>query len=214
MFFCMTIYRDRTGGFKMAERGILQVAKRTNLSNGERNRLRKTGFVPGIIYGKNLASEPVAVRADDLRKAIKDFGRNAVFELDKENDSNDLVLIKEIQFAPIVSNFTHVDFQKVSLSEETKLEVPIKVHNREFLEARRLLLSWQTDLVIMKGLPQDIPESIDIDTSKLNAGDVIKVSDLKVSDNMTIENDPDQIILSISEAKINEEADNEEGTEE
>jgi len=198
----------------MAERGTLQVTNRTDLSNGERNRLRKSGFVPGIIYGKNLTSEPVAIKADDLRKAIKGFGRNAVFELNKEDSSKDIVLIKEIQFAPIVSNFLHVDFQKVSLTEETKLEVPIKVHKKELLEARKLLLVWQIDMVTMKGLPQDIPEAIDIDVSEFKAGDVIKVSDLEVSAGMTIENDPDQVILSINEAKSNELDEEEEEEEE
>lgn len=188
----------------MSERGKLRVEKRMNLSNGERNRLRKYGYVPGIVYGRNLVSEPVAVRTDDLRRAIKEFGRNAVFELDRSEAANDLVLIKEIQYGHIISDFAHVDFQKVSLSEETKLEVPIKIINKEVLEARKFLLLWQTDVVIIKGLPQDIPDSIDIDASDLKPGDVIKISDLKTSDGLTIDNDPDQIVLSINEPKSNE----------
>ena len=65
----------------MNETGVLRVESRTDTSSQANKRLRKAGYLPGNIYGKDMESVAVTIRKDELRKNIAKYGRSAVFEL-------------------------------------------------------------------------------------------------------------------------------------
>ncbi|NLZ81464.1 MAG: 50S ribosomal protein L25 [Clostridiales bacterium] len=184
----------------MAEIGTLKVEERVAANTGANKRMRREGYVPGNIFGKGTESKSVSVRKDEFRRALNKFGRNAVFKL--SDDNNDYtVMVKEIQLTPLVNEFQHIDFQLVSLSEETKSEVPVRVSGKEAVEAKRLIVMLQTDIVNVKGLPQEIPDSIEVDVSKLGIGDVITIKELVLPKGITAEDDPDHVVLSINESR-------------
>lgn len=184
----------------MAEIGILRVEERVS-NAGANKRIRREGQVPGNIFGKGTESISVAVRKDELRRALNKFGRNAVFKLSDDNNKEFTVMVKEIQFTPLVNEFQHVDFQLVSLTEETKSEVPVRVIGKESVEAKRLIIMLQTDFINVKGLPQDIPDSIELDVSNMVVGDVVTVKDLVLPKGIVAEDDSEHVILSINESR-------------
>ncbi len=184
----------------MAEISTLQVEKRV-VNTGVNKKMRREGYVPGNIFGKGTESKSVSVRKDELRRALSKFGRNAVFKLNDDAGENYTVMVKEIQLTPLLSEFQHVDFQLVSLTEETKSEVPVRITGKELLESKRLIMMLQTDIVNVKGFPQDIPDVVEIDVSKLNFGDVVTVKDIVLANGVVAEDEPDHVILSISESK-------------
>lgn len=184
----------------MAEISTLQVEKRV-VNTGVNKKMRREGYVPGNIFGKGTESKSVSVRKDELRRALSKFGRNAVFKLNDDSGENYTVMVKEIQLTPLLSEFQHVDFQLVSLTEETKSEVPVRITGKELLESKRLIMMLQTDIVNVKGFPQDIPDVVEIDVSKLNFGDVVTVKDIVLANGVVAEDEPDHVILSISESK-------------
>ena len=77
------------------------------------------------------------------------------------------------------NDLQHVDFQHVSMDEEIKAVAPIRIVGREALESRRLVLIRQIDEVKIVGLPQDIPEHVEIDVSDMEAGDTVTIGDIK-----------------------------------
>lgn len=197
----------------MAQIGTLKVEERV-VNAGVNKRMRREGYVPGNIFGKGTESKSVSVRKDELRRALNKFGRNAVFKL-SDNDSNDYtVMVKEIQLTPLVSEFQHVDFQLVSLTEETKSEVPVRVAGKELVESKRLIIMLQTDIINVKGLPQDIPDAIEVDVSKLEAGDVLTIKDLVLPKGISTDDDPSHVVLSISESRTQAVETDEEESEE
>lgn len=199
----------------MAEIGALKVKER-EVNAGSNKRMRREGYVPGNIFGKGTESKSVSVRKDELRRALKKYGRNAVFKLSDDNKEDYTVMVKEIQLTPLINDFQHVDFQLVSLTEETKSEVPVRIAGKESLESRRLIIMLQTDIINVKGLPQDIPDAVEVDVSKLEFGDVITIKDLVLPKGVVAEDEPDHVVLSINESRTQVEAteDDEETSEE
>lgn len=183
------------------ETAILKITDRKDTSSRANKRLRKTGYVPGNIFGKDIESVSVAVKKDELRKGLIKYGRSALFKLEADGGKTYNVMVKDIQNEPISREFIHVDFQQITLSEEVKANVPIKIEGKEALESKRLLLMRQIDIIPVKGLPQDIPNSIDIDVSGLKGGENIYVSDVKFPGGIVPEINPEQLIISVSEAK-------------
>ncbi|MDD4583821.1 MAG: 50S ribosomal protein L25 [Eubacteriales bacterium] len=185
--------------------GVIKADKRTDLSSGATKRLRKAGYLPGNIYGKNMDSISVTVKKDELRKNIVKLGRAAVFKLDTEGEEIFNVMVKDIQIAPLSGDFLHVDFIQISLTEEIKADVVIRIIGREHLEAKRYLLNRAMDTILVKGLPQDIPNEIDIDVSNMEVGDSKNIGDIQFPEGIVPEIEPDQLVLSVSEAKAYEE---------
>ncbi|HPP36669.1 MAG TPA: hypothetical protein PK767_10575, partial [Clostridiales bacterium] len=93
-------------------------------------------------------------------------------------------------------------------------EVEIKVTGREAAESRRLLVVTQLDKIPVKGLPQNIPEYLEIDVAKLNADDKITVGDVRYPEGIVPDCDTEKIVLVITEAKSGAAAESQEGQEE
>lgn len=185
----------------MKDTAILKIEKRNHSGSSANKRLRKEGFLPGNIYGRGTESIGVIVNKSDLRKKIHTFGRNAIFQLDMSGEKPFNVIIKDIQNSPIEGEL-HVDFQQISLKEEVRTEVLLKVVGKELLEIQKLILSHQLDTLTVKGLPQDIPDSIEIDVSSLEIGSVLTVGDIKMPKGIVCENNPEHIVVSVSQSNI------------
>ncbi len=185
----------------MKETVSMNFVTRTEKTKGANNSLRKNGYLPGSIYGKGITPLSIAVRKDELRKHVNKYGRNSIYKLEDGSQKPITVMIKEIQVSPVSHEYNHVDFQQVSLSEEIKTELLIRVTGMDLLESKHLFLNRQLDSILVTGLPQAIPEAVEIDVSGLSAGDVVKVGDLKLPEGIHLELNPEQVILSANEAK-------------
>lgn len=188
----------------MQETPIMEVEARSEIKKGKNKKLRENGFIPGIISGKGMESIPVAVKKDEFRKCLNKFGRNAIIKLNSSDGNEYNVMVKGFQTSPLHYDIIHIDFQKVSLSEEIKAQVPIKITGQELLEAKRLILNRQLDAVLVTGLPQDIPDDIEVDVSNLTPGSTIKLSDLTLPKGLTLSSGSDQLLLSVNDARVQE----------
>lgn len=177
---------------------------RTKTSKGSNNKLKKEGYVLGNIYGKETETLSIAVKKDELRKSLNKFGKNSIYNLEGEDGKLHTAMIKTIQVSPLSYDYLHVDFHQVNLSDEIKADTLIKITGLELLESKRLYLNRQIDTILVSGHPQNIPDDITIDVSKLNSGDVIKIGDIKFPEGIHSELSEDQVILSANEAKMEE----------
>src|SRR4051812_10374101 len=106
---------------------ILEVQKREGATKGAVKEMRRTGRVPGVVYGESLA--PVALSVDEkrLQQVIhSERGRNALITL-KLADTSHPVLVKEIQRHAITRSILHIDFHRVSLQQKIEAAVPVHV---------------------------------------------------------------------------------------
>lgn len=198
----------------MKEEGIIKVDRKSHVSSGANTRLRKDGYLPGNIYGKGIGSIPIVIKEDDLEKNLAKFGRNAVYKLDLAGEKTYNVVIRDIQYLPVKHEHMHVEFQKITLSEDMKTDVKIRVIGKESIDANNLILLQQMDAIPLKGLPRKMPDIIEIDVSDLKVGESITIGSIEFPTGVVCELDPEQVVLSVKESHMKEDLEQIENAEE
>jgi large subunit ribosomal protein L25 len=190
----------------------IAIEERPSLSKGGRKQLRRDGYLPASISSKGEDSISITIRRDTLLRAIDKFGRMSVFNL-KLGKKTYNCMVKEMQHAPLTQECLHVTFQHIDLTEETTAEVAIRPIGRESVQRRRLDFLQIKDYLSIKGLPNDIPNSIDVDVTEMEAGDVLNVGDLVLPEGITTDEDPDDVVFTVSHERVAEEEETEEAAE-
>lgn len=162
------------------------------------NKIRRSGLVPGNIYGPDFKSQSVSVLYKDLVKTYKKVGETGVvyLALDKENIP---VLIKTIQKHPVSGSLLHIDFRKIDLSKKIETAVPIKTSGvSEAVSQKAGVLLILSDTLLVEALPEDIPSHIEVDISVIKEiGQEIKVVDLKKSDKYQVKTPGEKVVVSV-----------------
>ena len=188
----------------MAQHLILMAEPRTVLGKQVRA-LRRQGLTPGVVYGPAVeGTVQVSVDRRDLERFYAKYGSSTLFSLKWEGGSEQ-VFIHEVQIDPVKRNALHVDFFAPNLRKELTALVPVVLnHHDEHAEG---VLMQLLDQIEVRGLPNDLPQQIDADISKLLAvGDSLQVSDLRMPASVQAVSAADAIVATIV-ASAAEEAD-------
>lgn len=184
---------------------ILSAQQRTELGNGPTRRLRREGFVPGIVYQAGGPSLPLAVGTRELRRALVDGGRTGVIDLQIADDRSRPVLLKDWQLDPVRGEVTHVDFQEVDLTQEVQTQVALVLVGTPVGVREGGVLDQTLREVEVSALPDALPESIDLDVTALEIGAAVTVADLTAPDGVEIISDGDLVVASVVPPTVEEE---------
>jgi len=197
---------------------VLDVSVRENTGTGGAREARRNNLVPGVIYGGGEDPVAVAVKYNEVLKAI-DSGQfiGSMIELTHEGKGQK-VFTKDIQFHPVTDTPMHLDFYRVTAKTIIEVEVSVNFIGEE--EAPGLKEGGTLNVVRysieVKCPAGDIPDSIEVDISKLEIGDAIHISDVTLPKGVkpTID-DRDFTIATVvaSRAAIEEDIEEEEGEE-
>lgn len=190
----------------MSNTAKLNFISRKSRSKGANNILINDGYLLANIVEKGKDSISIAIKSDEFRKALSDNGRNSIYTLKDDDKNSYTVMIKEYQLRPLINEFYHVDFQVVSLTEEITVDVLINIVEQDAVEVKGFIVNRSFDTIPVTGFPQNIPDTIDINVAGLTAGDSITMADIKL-DKVTTNIDDNEIIISISEPRIEEDED-------
>ncbi len=186
--------------------------------------LRDAGLIPGTYYGKKIDPVSVYVNDHELREALHtEAGLNVLIELlvqapegvkAPDLKGKQVVIIKDMQRNPIRGDILHVDFVKVSMTEEITAAIPIVLNGEAPGVKVGGVLQHSIREVTVKSLPANLPDSLAIDVSAMEIGDSLKVSDLPVTEGVEILDDPEEILVSVvPPTKVEEVVPVEEGEE-
>ncbi|MBI2486018.1 MAG: 50S ribosomal protein L25 [Deltaproteobacteria bacterium] len=180
----------------------LFVKIREGVGKSAAKKVRKEGAIPAILYGKETGPIPIAVNLVDFKKALStEAGENTLLELHIKRDTEEitkLALLRDIQFDYLTSRPIHFDFQEVLMKEKLTVKVPVKIVGKAYgVKDEHGILEEILREIEIECLPSDIPNSFEVDVTQLGIGDSIHVSDLAVSENITILHDPDETIITI-----------------
>ena len=156
----------------------LQVKTRTA---GKAGALRRSGSVPGVVYGPSIDSTPIAIGRKELQTLFSQITRSSRIELeiDDEGKTKEMdVFLKVVEYDPVTDEPVHVDFYHPDVGHPLKLHVPIKVVGEAVGTKSGGILSVLFNTVRVLGLPQDIPHLITLDVTELDLGDGIHVRDV------------------------------------
>jgi large subunit ribosomal protein L25 len=159
-----------------SDRATLNAQPRTDFGSRESRRLRRSGLVPGVVYGGGADARPFQVAERDVRNVLVHGG--ALIDLDIEGSGAVPVVIKEEQRHPVRGHLIHLDLQEVRLDEEIQAEVTIELLGTEESPGVKEggVLEHVTHQVTISALPTAIPESIAVDVSGMVIGDTMQLS--------------------------------------
>ncbi len=189
---------------------ILNVDVRDGVGTGGARAARRSGAVPGILYGGGKAPVAISVNEKDFRKNLytgKLLGHLVTL---KYGDESQPVIAKDVQFHPVSDRPLHFDLMRVDAKQTIKIEVPVHFINEDqcpaFRQGGSLEIVRHAVEILVRA--DHIPEDLIVDLSKHKMGDTIRWSDLKVPGDVepTI-TDRDFVIASIKTSSAAKAAD-------
>ncbi len=165
----------------------LEASIRDNKTKGELNAIRKSGEVPGIIYGGKDENQKVSISKKKLKFLIekKNFLSNIITL--NVGDKNLNVLPREVKYHILSDEPTHVDFLRILPGVKIKIEVPVNFINHEKSPGlkRGGVLNIVRRKIELKCPSEKIPENITIDLDGVDIGESFKISSVKLDNEVT-----------------------------
>ena len=157
--------------------------------------LRNQDEIPGIYYSHDSKdSIPFSASKKTMSEALKSDAQ--VYQISVGSKDRD-VIIKSVQYHPISEEMMHIDLYGVKMDQAVTVKVPIEITGQaEGIKAGGVLNQVLTELEV-SCLPGNIPQNITIDITALDIGDAIRLPQVSVSDDITLEGDEDLLIVSI-----------------
>lgn len=174
--------------------------------NGKAKQLLSKGYIPAVLYGAGMKSSVLKVKKHDLEHAYSIAGESNLINLVVEDQEPAKALIKEVQKSGLKNSIIHADFYKVDMKKKITIEIPLNfVGEAKAVKELGGTLIINLDTVEVECLPENIVKDIDVDISKLETfGDAIKLSDLKIPEDIQIVSEEDLIVASVIELKEEE----------
>lgn len=163
-------------------------------------------FMPGVIYGNGIASQSLKIKKVDFDKVFAAAGESNLIDLTLDAKSIK-VLVKDVQRDPLSYVLTHVDFYQVNMKENVVTEIPLNfVGESKAVKELGGTLNKDLDAVEVECLPSDLVDHIDVDLSLLASfDDAIRISDLKLPKGLVATANPEEMVASVREPKVEEE---------
>ncbi len=167
----------------MANQASLQAQSRGTSGKGAARSLRRSGLVPGVIYGHHRQPESLQIEAPALTRLLVGAHSSTLVDVTVDDRAPVKALIREIQRDPLRgSSIVHIDLYEVRADEKVSVEVAIKlVGVPDGVRNHGGVLEQQLHALEIRALPADIPEMIEIDVVGLAIGQSLHVSDLNVA---------------------------------
>ncbi len=155
--------------------------ERSKQGTGASRRLRNSGKTPGIVYGATAEPQLVELDHNALWHALKkEAFHSSILDLEVAGQSQ-RVLLRDVQYHPFRQLVLHVDFQRVDPNKKLHTKVPVHFMNQETNPAVKLggaIISHVVTEVEIECLPADLPEFVELDLAKIEAGHTLHVKDI------------------------------------
>lgn len=174
------------------------------------NVLRKSGIVPGVIYGGTLeGAHPIQIERSELIRMLRDNTKSSVIDVDFDGDKG-AVIVREVMKDAVSGEVMHLDLQAIRRDEVLTLDVMLHILGEEELASRRLIVNQNMDMIMVKGPANQIPDSVTIDLTGKGPDDRVLVGEIKLADGLELITDPDEMLVTISESKTSQSLEDEE----
>ncbi|GGG98168.1 50S ribosomal protein L25/general stress protein Ctc [Staphylococcus pragensis] len=174
-------------------KSIIRQGKQTR---SDLKKLRNTGKVPAVVYGYGTRNTSVKVDEVEFIKVIREVGRNGVIDLGVGSKTIK-VMVSDYQFDPLKNQITHIDFLAINMTEERTVEVPVHLVGEAAGAKEGGVVEQPLFDLEVTATPENIPEAIEVDITELQINDSYSVADIKVSGDFTIENDPEESVVTV-----------------
>lgn len=162
---------------------------REDKGKGASRRLRRTGWVPGVLYGGDKEPRSIALKDNELAKALQNEAfYSSIFTIVVGDVTQDC-LLKDLQRHPAREEAMHVDLMRVIAGQAIKTTVQFHFLNEDTAPGVKLqggAVSRNMVDVEITCLPKDLPDFIEVDLAELNKDETIHLSDIKLPEGVEI----------------------------
>lgn len=180
-------------------------AQKRNIKTDKNEALREKGFIPAVLYGKKTPSTPIILSQKQFLSIWKDAGESTVVSV-KTPEGEFEALIHDIDIDPVTSMPRHADFYVFEKGQKIEVKVPLEfIGTSSAVKELGGVLVKVLYEVHIEALPKDLPHNIEVDVSSLSSfGDQITAKEIKVPAGVTLQENPEEVIVLVNEPKEEE----------
>jgi len=179
----------------MADQVTLEAQIKESAGSRANRRLRRTGMLPGVLYGLGEDPTPISTNYRETRTVLStDAGLNALVNL-RIDGAEQLCLVKELQRHPVRDEVTHIDFIRVDPNAEIEVSVPLIIvgESKEVANENGMVDQTMFSLQVYS-LPTAIPNELEVDITELTVGDAVRVGQVALPEGVRTEVDAEEAI--------------------
>ena len=179
---------------------VLTAKNRQEKGSLASRRLRRSGRIPAVLYGRAGSAISIDLDALDFSRRVKKISESTIVKVDVEGKQYD-AFVKATQRNIIDGNILHIDFYEVESGAILRARVSIQFKGNPIGVREGGILETPLHEIEVECLPKDLPERIELDISELKANQSLYVRDLPVSENVRIITGVDHVVALIKFAK-------------
>ena len=166
----------------MAEAIRIEAVQRDRAGKGAARAARRDGKIPGVVYGNRLPPVLVNLERISFNRLVRDPNfLTHTYDLVVGSDTHH-VLARDVQYHPVTGAVEHVDFLRVGADTTINVMVPVEFLNQDKCPGIRIggvlnVVRFEVELVCRA---EAIPERLEVDLAKAQAGDSIHISAVKL----------------------------------
>jgi large subunit ribosomal protein L25 len=182
---------------------VVEAKPREAKGKNEARRTRKSGHLPGVVYGAGQGSMAVTLNPKQIARILhSDTGHNSIFDLQLDGQQTKAMIV-EWQYEPLKGALLHVDLKRIAMDQKLHVKVPIQLKGDAVgVKQQGGILEQVLREVELECLPGDIPGHIDVDVTGLAFGQALRVSDLPHGEGkLLFLTDEDQVVAHVVAVK-------------
>jgi len=160
----------------------IQVDARDPGSKQKARRLRRSGKIPGVLYGPKTQTIALELNKKEFSSRVAGLEGSHLVRLKSDAASlvDKVALVKEMQFHPITGEVVHADLYEVDLAAKIRVQVPLHFVGKAVGVVRGGILQPIVREIEVECLPLDIPDFFNVEVSDLDIGDSAHIEDLTI----------------------------------
>lgn len=192
----------------MAKTLFLKAHTRKNIGRAGVKAVRRTGRVPGVLYGKQ-DPQAIEINENELKTVLhQSTSENVLLDLELQVEADKtqkrLALVQDIQHHSLKDFIVHIDLLEIAQDEKLRTEVPVKVAGEPIGLKSGGIFETLLRTLHVECLPKDLPESLTVDVSALEIGQAIHVGEIKLPAGVTVLNHKELSVFAVAKPKEEE----------
>jgi len=179
---------------------VLQAKNRQKAGSAESRRIRRSGRIPAVIYGRSGKAVSIDLDSVEFVKGVKGISESTIVKVEVDGKTYD-AFVKDTQRNIIDGNILHIDFYEVESGVALRAKVSLHLFGNPVGVREGGMLENPLHEIEIECLPKDLPERIDIDVSNLKANQSLHVRDIPLGEGVRLLSNADQVIALVKFAK-------------
>ena len=179
---------------------VISARNRANKGSAEARKIRKSGRIPAVLYGRKGSSVAIDLDARDFVNSIKGISESTIVNVDVNGNIHE-AFVKATQRNITDGSILHVDFYEIEGDALLRARVSLRIQGNPIGVREGGILETPLHDIEVECLPKDLPERLDVDVSELKANQAIHVRDLVLGGGVKLISNPDQVVALVKFAK-------------